>query len=269
VDLVEGLRLDFNRGSVAPYARARDGRGDAAGKSNVVVFNQHGVKKSGPMIRRPSGAHGVLLQRTKGRRRLSRVQHRDTSLRRVHEAPRERGDSRQALQEVEGSAFPSDQRARRADHVRDLLATPAPLTVCSGGRHSNGGIEQAKGFERDLKACEHTIGLDQKHPARLLARADPRLRRDVAGADILIERVPYNTAIHARIERPDQGLPVSYPRTTIWRGSPTESSNACTRSAERRSASISGISSIAPRSARTDTLVMGTRTGCLDSDRCF
>ena len=51
--------------------------------------------------------------------------------------------------------------------------------------------------------------------------------------------------------------------------SPTAISNARTRNADRRSASTIGISASALSSAFTSTLVIGTLSGCLASDRCF
>src|SRR3954470_17092684 len=282
VDLRQRFGLDFNRQPGTIGTRMRDGGGDAPCEADVVVLDQIRVEQARAMIRRPTGADGVLLQQPQHGRRLARVEDGDASTSGIDELPCARGNARQALEEIERRAFTHQQRPRRADDPGNRLTRAARVPVALCGREHRlrrllhlGHL--AKRFERDVQTGKHAIGLHEQNAAAHQRRGNRGLGRDVSGAHILVERAGDEVSIqggiqggHA-IQRSELCFSAtgSYPSTTIARGSPGAASNACTRKAARRSASTIGSSASVSASALTRTLVIGTLSGCLASDLCL
>ena len=176
------------------------------------------------MVGRAAGAHGVLLEHTKRRRRLARVEHRDPAAGGVDELPRARRDAGQPLKKIEGRALGGQQRGGRARHFRDFFARPAPFAVLlahgkkGDGSHFRDSPPDARRpcrkrpvpfsrlperLERDVETGDDAVGLHEKHAAGALRRRHRRGRRHVAGSDVLVEGAADDVAVQAGVERLD------------------------------------------------------------------
>src|SRR5262249_58387291 len=118
-----GVDFDLERGwpRGGRGARAPGGFGGGGGQGGeVFLLEKDWVKKPKPWVWPPAAAHRVLLEAAPARRRLPSVQ--DANARSFHrrdEARRQRGDSGQALDEVEGHAFRREQGAGGAGHASE------------------------------------------------------------------------------------------------------------------------------------------------------
>ena len=117
---VEALRLDLDRHFLPrrlhPLARLR-----ATPPARRTWLSLIRMPSSSPTrwLRAAAGAHRILLQRAQRRRGLARVEDRDLPAGRVDEAPRQRRDAGQPLQEIERGSFGRQHRGRRAADLRD------------------------------------------------------------------------------------------------------------------------------------------------------
>ena len=107
---------------------------DSAGEPDVVVFDQDPVVEPEAVIGTSTRAHGVLLQDAHQRRRLARVEDGDVTGGRIDELSRERGDSREPLNEVERRALADEQRLGTASHLSDGCAWRAQRAVAMMNR---------------------------------------------------------------------------------------------------------------------------------------
>ena len=157
------------------------------------------------MVRRAAGADGVLLERAQRRRRLARVEDGDAAAGGVDEPARARGDAREPLQKVERGPFADEQRPRGADHLGDLLARAAGVAIVLARPQTRHGpcasSHLSKRLEGDLQAGEDAVGLHQEDAASHRGRRDRRIGRDVAVADVLLERAAHDVAVEGWIER--------------------------------------------------------------------
>ena len=141
-----GLRHSIWSGSSGAWARAAaHGRAHAPGHGDVVLLDQDRVVEAEPVVGRAPGGDRGLLERTQAGRRLARVEHaRAGPLDGPRAARGERGDAREAAEEVERRALGADQRPGRAldlEHGSPL----APLAL--GGQtlgHADVGVETAE-----------------------------------------------------------------------------------------------------------------------------
>ena len=81
----------------------------------------------------------------------------------VDVAPRQRGDARKALDEVERGTFRRQHQRRGSANLGGDGAWLTPITVAILERDVNGGIELAEHFRRDVEPGEHTGRLDDDH----------------------------------------------------------------------------------------------------------
>ena len=141
----------------------------------------------------------VFLEHPEPRRRLSRIDY--TSVRaldRLDILTRQGRDARQTLQKIERCALADEQRTRRTGDLGDLVAGTAPLAVLPADckrRHSALVGHLSKHFGRDVKTCNHAVGFGDEHAARPGIGLDRRARRQVAAADVLLERPPDDVAV--------------------------------------------------------------------------
>jgi len=208
-----GFDLDEKAGLTTPHVGNRGA--DAACEADVIVLDQNRVEQAHAVICRAPGTDRVLFERAERRRRFARVEHTNPSAGRVDEAPRACRDARQALKEVERRALAHQERASRSNHFRDLVAGLAAFAVVFSHREGRfaclfgprdlgsstrlvfGGLP--KRFERDVDSGQHAVGLHQEHPARVLAGRDRCFSRDVASAEVFLERAPHDVAIQAGV----------------------------------------------------------------------
>src|SRR5205823_14320728 len=115
---------------------------------------------------RAAGPHGVFLQRPQERRRLARIEDRDSAAARVDERARPRRHSRQPLQEIERRAFADEQRTRGTDDLGDLFAGAARIAVALQRRRPDGGIELPERLDGDVESRDDAIGFGEKDAAR-------------------------------------------------------------------------------------------------------
>ena len=155
LDVGEALRLDLDQHLLAGRLHPLDGFGDAAGEPDVVVLDQDAVVEAGAMVAAAAGAHRVLLERAQRRRRLARVEHGDPVRGGVDETPRQRGDARQALQEVERGPLRRQHQRRRAADLGGDVARLAPIAVTIPERDVHRGIELTERLCRHVEAGEH------------------------------------------------------------------------------------------------------------------
>src|SRR5215510_879056 len=94
---------------------------DASSKRDVVVLYQHSVIQSKSVIEPAADSDGVLLEHSKSRSSLSRV---DDScagaLDAVYKRARQRGDARQPLHQVQSGSFADQQYGRGTFDAREL-----------------------------------------------------------------------------------------------------------------------------------------------------
>ena len=176
-------------------------RGDAAGRRDMVVLDQHRVVQAEAVVPAAADADRVLLEETEPGRGLARVGHRRARAGHgVHVAPRHRRHARQPLQQVEREPLAREDRRRRPGEPhepgRALDARPVvDLRVRDDARVEFG---------------EHRRGDRQPGDDARLARDDPpagRLPgghgpggRDVAAADVLLEEPAHLRADERRVE---------------------------------------------------------------------
>ena len=89
--------------------------------------------------------------------------------------------------------------AGRADDSGDLVAGRAPVAVVLWKRDLDSRIDLTERLDGDVEAGQHAVDLDEKHAARATVGGDGRLRRDVAGADVLVERPADDVTIVFRV----------------------------------------------------------------------
>ena len=97
---------------------------------------------------------------------------------------------------------PTSSARRRPDDLGDRLAGTAALAVALRATATcTAGLELAERLERDVEAGEHAVGLDEEDAAGPHDRRHGRVGRDVAAADVFLERAPDDVAVERRIER--------------------------------------------------------------------
>ena len=74
VEFAEGFHFDFDRHAGRSSARRGDGRGDRAGRDDVVLLDQHHVVQTQAMVLRAAAARGVFLRQPQSGQRLARVE---------------------------------------------------------------------------------------------------------------------------------------------------------------------------------------------------
>ena len=119
---------------------------------------------------------------------------------RVDELTRARGDAREPLKKIQRRAFADEQRARRPLELADLLGRAATIAVLLSKRDVDGRIELPKGLEGNVEAGKDAVGLDDEDPSRALIGAHRGVGRDVAAADVLLDRAPDDVAVLRRIQ---------------------------------------------------------------------
>ena len=132
---------------------------------------------------------------------VKEVEDRDSAAARVDERARPRRHSRQPLQEIERRAFADEQRTRGTDDLGDLLAGAARIAVALQRRRADGGIELPERLDGDVESRDDAIGFGEKDAARAQRRIDGRVGRDVAVADIFLQRAPHDVAILGGIKQ--------------------------------------------------------------------
>ena len=283
IHLVERLGFDLDGHLRIRGAHPVERGADAAGEVNVVFFDEYGVVQAKAVIARPAGADGVFLERAQSRRRLARVEHGNAPAGGIDKLSGARRDARQPLKQIERGTFADEQRARRSNNLGDLLAASTPVAVVLVERERRAVPfvrDLAEHLARDVKARDHAIGFDQEHTVRPLIGTDDRVGREVAAADVLLERATHDVLILRWSERFDHaiGCPlvpfesfvssVVCPNSTaISNGTRVTRSIVAIRPADRKSASI--VSRRARRSAASaiTARTIGTFIDCLASDR--
>src|SRR6266536_1229485 len=185
---VHHLDLDLEEG-------ARSGAGpahrlaDAAARRDVVVLDEDAVAEREAVVRPAAGAHGVLLQPPPAGRRLARVEEpRPAAPRgeRVGAAARQRRDTREPLQEVEGGALGREERGQPAPRRADPLAARRARAL--GAVEAAGGAEALEDARGDGGPGEDEIVLGQESPLPLRGGVERGLARRVAEEEVLLER---------------------------------------------------------------------------------
>ncbi len=153
------------------------------------------------MVAAAARAHRVLLERAKRRRRLARVEHDDPAVGRVDVAPRQRGDPRQALQEIERRPLRRQHQSGRALDLGGHRTGLAAIAVAIPERDVHGGIELTEHLRCDIEARQDAGRLD--HDAAVPADVGRHggLRRDVAPPQVLSERTTNDLTVDRSIER--------------------------------------------------------------------
>ena len=129
IDLLEALRFDLDRH--LRLRRLHPLHGLATPPARRTWLSLISTPSSSParwLVPR-AGADRVLLQRAQRRRRLARVEHRDPAAAGVDESARERGDSRESLQEIERGALGGQHRRRQPAQLGDDVAGLAAFAV--------------------------------------------------------------------------------------------------------------------------------------------
>ena len=168
----------------------------------MIVLDENGVEKARAMIRGAARPDGVLFQHPQRRGRLPRVEDRDGSAARLDEPARARGDAREPLKKIERGALADNQGTGRAEHLRDLAvlhARAAPIAVAFTRLRAHAGLDLPERLEGDLEAGQHAIGFHEEHPAGHLRRGDRCLGRDVAVAQVFIERAAHDVPVEGLI----------------------------------------------------------------------
>jgi hypothetical protein len=176
-------------------AGAFDGRLHASRQPDVVVLDQDRVEQPDAMIRRAAGADGVLLQHAQRGRRLARVEDGDPAAGRVGEAARARRDAGQPLEKIQRRPLADQQRAGGAGDLGDLLPCGTEVAVMLARNASDSRLHLAEGFEGDVEAGKHAVGLHQKHAARHLRKIDGRVGRDVPVAHVFFECATHDVPV--------------------------------------------------------------------------
>src|SRR5437660_1374947 len=113
---------------------------------NMVVFNQHPIAQTEAMVLAPTQAYGLLLQATQARSGLTRIQ--DTclcSLKRTSTMRSQRGNAREASQEVQCHTLSAQDRASRALNTRQHIALLHMSAILDYQFDRDPAIKQAKG----------------------------------------------------------------------------------------------------------------------------
>ena len=114
---------------------------------------------------------------------------------RIDELTRASGDAREPLKKIQRRAFADEQRARRPLELADLLGRAATIAVLLPERDVDGRIQLPKSLERNVEAGKDAVGLDNEDPSRALIGAHRGIGRDVAAADVLLDRAPDDVAV--------------------------------------------------------------------------
>ncbi len=113
VELVERVDLDLDANAVSGgRLGGAEGGGDTAGRGDVVVLDEDGVEESDAVVDAATQGDGVLVQGAEAGDGLAGVEDRGAgSLNLVDECAGARGDTAEALEEVEGGAFAGEGQA--------------------------------------------------------------------------------------------------------------------------------------------------------------
>src|SRR5689334_17811004 len=215
IHLVEPFRFDLHRHARPMRPCPGYGRTHAAGEANVVVLDQDRVEQADAMVGGAAAAHGVLLQRPQGRRRLARVENRDPTAAGVDETARSRRHAREPLQEVQRRPLADEECSRGADDLGNVVAGAARRAVTDANIGTNPRLELPERLERDVDPRDHAVRLGEEYAARLELGRNRRLGRHVAVADVLLERAAHEVAIQGMIQhRPASGGLKAHPYGT-------------------------------------------------------
>ena len=238
------LRLDLDGQPGPTSTRRGHGRRDSASQPDVVVLDQNRVEETDAVIRGAAGANRVLLQHAQRRRRLARVEHDDAAGGRVDEPaclvamPDSRWRKLSAVRSPMSSAraAPATCRAIVAGAAA-FAVLPAHAAPCTPGSSCRKVSSATSSPARTQSA------LTTNTPRARCSGGDGGVGRDVAGRDDLppsarrtMSRYGSGTSRGGRLHIPRRESPAARRLAT---------SKACTRSADRRSASTCGISATA------------------------
>ncbi len=201
LDIGKALRLDLDQHLLPGGLHPPDGFDDAARKPDVVVLDQDAVVEARPMVAAAARAHRILLERAQRRCRLARVEHDNPTVGRVDIAPRQRGDTREPLQEVERRPFGSQHQRSRAFDLGGDRTSLAAIAVAIPERDVHGGIELTERLRRHVEARQDARRLDHDRAVPADVGRHGGLRRDVAPPEVLRERATDDLTIDRRIER--------------------------------------------------------------------
>ena len=112
-----------------------NGRQDAAGRSEMVLLEQHHGGQVEPVVRSPAATHGVLVHGPETGRGLAGVEQPDRARPdRSYEGRREGCDARHPLEEVQRHPLAGDDRVRRTTDPRQRSVRETGSPSATAGR---------------------------------------------------------------------------------------------------------------------------------------
>ena len=183
VELFNRVHLDFQCDQMAERRACRlDGGSDATGDRAVVVFDEHGVVQTEPVVRSTAHPNSVFLERAEAGRRLPGAH--DAGLarlgHRLDDGSGQGGDAGQVAQQVERGPFGRQQDTRRTLEF-DNGGAGRHIRAIAHGRLMPHRTQEEEGAERRSKPADPSIlaGHDASPSGDI--GPDDRVGGDVAG----------------------------------------------------------------------------------------
>src|SRR5436190_210939 len=219
--LIQGVCFDFDFERWRFFSRGLDREGDVSSESSkVIVLDEHHVEEPEAMVLAAAAFDGVFLESTPTGSGFAGIENFCArAAHRIHELARERGDSGEALNEIQGDAFGSENGTRVTLDGEQVGAFRDGVPVARMACHfvfAERGFSERDAREHQWLARGHDCG-----GARMGRNCG--FRGNIARAEILGDGEANGAADFLRIQRQTsfQGSRYSRVSNLVASGSPT------------------------------------------------